>query len=163
MSGNKNDHNYIVDFGDDGDLHDNDHGNELMIVVPLQLILSKHNGTGYSDVRAVWWDALAVEGIVTSFVQLDILSKYYDGRKIWVLELELYAGHGAHYRNGFMKWIWRQCYEWNLYFTKNKMILQLDQRKFMKLILVYKHNNNDWNITFKFWTTRYNANIWHNA
>ena len=114
----KNDRNYNVDFDDDGDSYDNDHGNDLMTVIPFQLILSKHNGTGNSDVRAVWWDALAVEGIVTSFVQLDILSKYYDGRKIWVLELELYAGHGAHYRNGFVKWIWRQRYEWNLYFTK---------------------------------------------
>ena len=62
-------------------------------------MLDRHNGTGSADIRGVWWETLDVEGIVTSFVKLDILSKYYVGRLIWVVELELYVGHGAHCRD----------------------------------------------------------------
>ena len=40
------------------------------------MTLSRRNGSSHLDQSALWWDDLPVDGIVTSFVRLDILSKY---------------------------------------------------------------------------------------
>ena len=57
------------------------------------MTLSRRNGSSHFDQSAFWWDDLPVNGIVTSFVRLDILSKYSDANvdERRILELEIYG------------------------------------------------------------------------
>ena len=58
----------------------------------FQHTLSRRYGTGDFDYRFIWWDDLEINGIVTSFVRLDIL---HDGTAMRLLELELNSGEGG--------------------------------------------------------------------
>ena len=61
-------------------------------------------GTGNADFRHFWWEELAIDGIVTNFVRLDIVSKYFaHHNEVRLLELELYAGHGEGGRDRSIK------------------------------------------------------------
>ena len=62
--------------------------------VVFQMTLSRRNGTNSNDYSAAWWDTLPVEGIVTSYVRLDILSRYVQQSVFKVIQLELYSGTG---------------------------------------------------------------------
>ena len=58
------------------------------------ITFSRRNGTAYNDINAIWWDELPVDGAVTSFVKLVVLSKS-TGPAIRVVELEQYTGYGG--------------------------------------------------------------------
>ena len=60
----------------------------------FQITLSRRNGTTWGDYRAAWWDTLPVEGIVTSYVRLDIMSRYIPQSLFRIIQLELYSGTG---------------------------------------------------------------------
>ena len=62
------------------------------------MTLSRRDGIGNNDHNALGRDELPVDGIVTSFARLDILSKYSepnDGDRR-IFELEIYAGNGVY-------------------------------------------------------------------
>ena len=84
------------DVDDDTDVDadaDNDHIDKYYSEnwIVFQVTLRRRNGPDSYDYRHLWWDELGVDGIVTSFVRLDIL---HASTGIRVLELEFYTGHG---------------------------------------------------------------------
>ena len=62
--------------------------------VKLQLKLSRRNGTHVKDYGGAWWDEMPVEGIVTSSIRIDILSRYVEHSSVKFIEIELYSGQG---------------------------------------------------------------------
>ena len=79
----------------------------FMMVISYRIIfyvtLNLHNGTRNVDYSALWWDEWPVCGIVTSFIRLDILSKYSgpNAEERMVYELEIYIGHGENYNEPY--------------------------------------------------------------
>ena len=69
------------------------------------MTLNLYNWTRNADYTcsALWWDELPVSGIVTSFIRLDILSKYSgpNAEERMVYELEIYIGHGENYNEPY--------------------------------------------------------------
>ena len=76
-----------------------------LLLLRSQVTLDRRNGTSVRDYSALWWDELPVAEIVTSFVRLDILSKYsapnLEDRRVF--ELEIYVGQGVKCKNRSFK------------------------------------------------------------